>query len=1148
MTNFSFLHTNEWQHIYKDAVEAEKLTLTSPKAATVLCRSAMEMGVNWLFVNDYDLEYPYDRNLSSLLHHRGFRDIIKPSMFTELNLIRKQGNNAAHGKSITREQSVATLKYLFRFLSFIALYYNEEKITIPAFDDAIIPDGTAEKEAVATLQKLQKHLDDKISKEKDQQLQLALSAKKIKELQEQLLAAQQKATSTRVSREKDTATPEIPLLISEKKTRVLFIDVLLKEAGWDHLQGGRDLEYQVTGMPLSTNRTGVGYVDYVLWGKDGLPLAVIEAKKTLKEARAGKHQATLYADCIEQQFHRRPIIYYSNGFETFIWDDQFYPERRVQGFHTQDELELMIKRRRDRLDLRNFSINKDIAGRAYQMQAIQHLAENYNTVHNGKLRGKNREALFVMATGSGKTRTAAAVVDMMTKSNWVKRVLFLADRNALVTQAKKAFGEHLPDLSSIDLTKEKEDNNTRLVFSTYPTMMNKIDGVKNADERFYGIGHFDLIIVDEAHRSVYQKYRSIFEYFDALLLGLTATPKKDIDHNTYELFGIENDNPTFAYELDQAVKDGFLVPPKSISVPLKFQLEGVKYADLSPWEQREYEEKFGDPTTGEAPEEIGGSSINKWLFNTDTVDKVLAHLFEAGIKVEGGDKLGKTIIFARNHDHAIFIEEQFNKNYSEYGGTFLRVIDNYESKAQDLLERFTDVSTEQEPQIAVSVDMMDTGVDAPRVVNLVFFKPIRSSAKFWQMIGRGTRLYPELFGPGEDKTEFLIFDYCSNFEFFEEQPDGIQTRAVKPITQQIFEGRLKVAEEIKMLQDATDDDLHIRQSYLDRLCASISALDHSRYAVRPNLEHVIAYSRRERWDMLSVGDVSDITTYLSHLLPVEKGDDELARRFDMLIIALQLSYLSGGDLEKYTTKIYGIAKSLEKKTAIPQVATQLPLLKKAQTSTYWENISLKALETLRSTLRELIKYLEKETQKPVYTHFEDDLDFTSVKEYTPLNTYVRLQPYKERVETYVRKNRHHLVIAKLQNNEPITSKELEQLEVLLFSEEGAGSKQELKKHYGKQRLGVFIRSIVGMSTSALQEAFAEFLSRGNLSANQMVFIETIIKYLSKNGVVEKRALFREAPFNNMHSKGVAGIFSSDADQMKIISIIDCINGNATATA
>ena len=1144
MTNFSFLHTDDWQHIYKDAVEAEKLALISPKASTVLCRSAMEQAIHWLYQNDYDLEYPFDKNLSSLLHHKGFKDIIKPIMFNELNLIRKLGNNAAHGKSTSTDNSLTALQYLFRFLSFMAVYYSEVKVSVPPFSVAYIPDGKAQQESLRQLKQLEELVEKKSNDQKDLARQLEALLQQNKELQEKVKQQRKDVTERREEREQNT-TAEIPELISEAKTRKLFIDVLLKEAGWENLTEGRELEFEVQGMPLSTNPSGKGYVDYVLWGKDGKPLAVVEAKKTLVQSAAGKQQAKLYADCLQTMYGQRPVLFYSNGFETYLWDDLFYPERPVQGFYTQDELQLLVDRRRSRLDLRSYSPNQDIAGRYYQLEAIKRLGENYCTTLQGQLRGTHREALLVMATGSGKTRTAAAIVEMLSKTNWVKRVLFLADRNALVTQAKKAFNEHLPELSSIDLTKEKEDSNTRLVFSTYPTMMNKIDHVKSGDERYYGVGHFDLIIVDEAHRSVYQKYRSIFEYFDALLLGLTATPKKDIDHNTYSLFGIEDDNPTFAYELNQAVEDGFLVPPRSISVPIKFQVEGVKYDDLSEAEKREYEEKFGDPTTGEAPDEIGGSSVNKWLFNTDTVDKVLAHLMEEGIKVSGGDVLGKTIIFARNHDHAIFIEQRFNKNYPEYGGEFLRVIDNYESKAQDLLERFTDTNNSQYPQIAVSVDMMDTGVDAPKVLNLVFFKPIRSSAKFWQMIGRGTRLSPDIFGPGENKQEFLIFDYCSNFEFFDEHPDGMQTIATKPLSIQLFESKLTVTELIRSMENATTEDEEIKEKYLDQLHNAIMQLDHDRYVVRPQLRHVIEYSKRERWNNLSATDIPDIKAHLAHLVPLEK-EDELARRFDMMILALQITLLSGGDINKYTVKIYSIAKALEKKKSIPQVAQQLPILSRVQNENYWVNVNVKALDVLRGALRELIKYLDKVSQDPVYTHFEDTLDVTGVREHNPLYTYVQLRPYKERVEAYIRKNKHHLVIAKLQNNQPITAKELETLEMLLFTEEGASSKEEFIKHYGKKPLGEFIRSVVGLSKEALNEAFADFISTGDLNANQMTFVRTIIEYMAVNGTIEKSALVDQPPFNQHFEDGIFGMFSDESSVARVLQVVDRIHQNAIA--
>ena len=1000
MSNFDFLHS-EWPAICKEAKEAEQLTLTSPKASVLIARSALEKTMHWLYDNDVDLEWPYDTKLTSLIHAQCFRDIIKPSMFREINLIRLTGNAGAHGKSITHDQSIASIKNLFRFLSFLGLYYSDENVEIPIFNMGFIPDGKEHKATLKELQSLEQQLDQRRENELLERKKLEEQAEQIELLKKQLEAQQIANKERRVKREKaKDPEKEIPILIPESVTRKLYIDVLLKEAGWENLKDGKDLEYEVSGMPISTNPSGIGYVDYVLWGKDGKPLAVVEAKKTMADARKGRHQAELYADCLEIMHTQRPIIFYTNGFETFLWDDTFYTDRELQGFYTQDELQLLVDRRTTRKDPRKFKVNTNIAGRDYQLEAIQRVAENLVVdTAEGKLRGARRESLLVMATGSGKTRTATAIVDMLTKCNWAKRILFLADRNALVTQAKNAFKEHLPELSAIDLTKEKEDSKTRLVFSTYPTIINKIDKVKTDDQRFYGVGHFDLIIIDEAHRSVYKKYGAIFDYFDAMLLGLTATPKKDIDRNTYGLFGIEDDNPTFAYELDRAVNDGYLVPPKSISVPLKFQREGIKYHELSEAEKQEYEEKFGDPTNDEAPDTISSSALNKWLFNTDTVDKVLDHLMTNGIKVSGGDKLGKTIIFAKNHSHAVFIEERFNKNYPEYGGKFLRVIDNYETKAQDLLEKFADPYQEQDPQIAVSVDMMDTGVDAPRVVNLVFFKLVRSASKFWQMIGRGTRLCPDLFGPNEDKKEFLIFDYCQNFEFFDEFPDGANASNTKPLLQQIFEAKLKVSQLISDIPEKTDEQIEIRDKYLDELHATIKNLDHSRFIVRKQLRYVTEYSNKSKWQNLSKGDVQEINDHLSHLQPANKDDDELARRFDMLVLIYQILLLSeSGNTGKYMSKIFRTATALQKKDNIPQVALHLPLILAIQTEQYWKTINIKKLEELRVALRDLIKYLEVEKQDPVYTHFEDEIDLENITAREPVNTYVSLQSYKDRVE------------------------------------------------------------------------------------------------------------------------------------------------------
>ena len=1146
MSNFQFLH-KEWPQIFEIAKEAEDMANIKARSSLVNSRAALEKGIRWMYENDQRLFEDYDKRktIGNLLLAPSLKIVTEKTLRRELHLLQKLGNEAAHGEITDTEKANICIKILFQFCSYLAISYSTDEIENPVFNESLIPTGHK-------INETQKELELQIQKfeaqfKKDQLTRETLETQKeeLESFRKELELKSEKLAKRAESRE--YKVKHITQLISESVTRKLYIDVLLKEAGWNKLTKGRELEYEVKGMPVSTNPSGIGYVDYVLWGDDGNPLAVVEAKKTIVNAKKGKQQAVLYANCLEQMTGQRPIIFYTNGFEIFIWDDLFYTEREISGFYTKDELQLLINRRSTRKDLRTFKVDKNIAGRAYQLEAIKRVAENLGQTHEGRYVGTKRESLLVMATGSGKTRTAVAIVDMLTKCNWAKRVLFLADRNALVTQAKNAFKEHLEHLSSIDLTKEKEDSSTRLVFSTYPTIINKIDKLRTKDERFYGVGHFDLIIIDEAHRSIYQKYKAIFDYFDAMLIGLTATPKKDIDRNTYSLFGIEDDDPTFAYELNTAVEQGFLVPPKSISVPLKFQREGIKYAELSEKEKEEYEEKFGDPASEEAPDTIGSGALNKWLFNSDTVDKVLEHLMKDGIKVSGGDKLGKTIIFAKNHQHAVFIEERFNKNYPEYSGHFLRVIDNYESKAQDLLEKFTDPFEEQDPQIAVSVDMMDTGVDAPRVVNLVFFKMVKSSSKFWQMIGRGTRLCPDLFGPGEDKKEFVIFDYCQNFEFFEQFPDGAATKNTKPLLQQIFEAKLNVAQLISDLPEKTAADIEVRDAYLDELHKTIQNLDENRFVVRKELRYVKEFSDKNKWLNLSKSDIQDINSHLSHLQPASKDDDELARRFDMLILIYQILFLSGSNnTTKYMSKIFRIATSLQKKDNIPQVSIHIPLIKEIQTDHFWENISVKKLDLLRNSLRDLIKYLDTSTQEPIYTHFEDELDYDGIQVRGHVNTsYESLQSYKDRVESYIRKNKNHLVINKLRRNIPISKKDLELIEEMLFTDSVAGTKEQFIQQYGEKPLGAFIRSITGLDQAALNDAFSDFLQAGNLKADQMTFIHTIISYLSKNGTIDKTMLY-ESPFTDLHDQGISGVFENDSDLIKIVKIIDTINSHAIA--
>ena len=690
-------------------------------------------------------------------------------MFNKARVITQLGNQAVHShRPILATDSLMAVRELFHLSYWLAHTYARGTRPAPGltFDPAALPKTTPiPKQTQDQLQKLEADL-----RERDEKLSAVLADKssldgEIKRLQAEVAEAKKQSAS-----QPDTHD------YSEAQTRDYFIDLLLKEAGWA-LDKPQDTEFEVTGMP---NKEGKGFVDYVLWGDDGKPLGLVEAKRTRRDGRVGQQQAKLYADCLEARYGQRPVIFYSNGYEHWLWDDTQYPPRPVQGFYKKDELGLLIQRRESRKRLADTGISGAIVERYYQTRAIRRIGEAFERDHD-------RKALVVMATGAGKTRTVIALTDLLTRCNWVKRVLFLADRVALVNQAVKAFKQHLPDSSPVNLVTEK-DTEGRVYLSTYPTMMGLIDESKDGLRRF-GVGHFDLIVIDEAHRSVYQKYRAIFDYFDSLLVGLTATPKDELDRNTYGLFDLEKGVPTDAYSLNEAVNDHYLVPPKTVSVPLKFQREGIKYDELPDEDKEQWDELEWDDT-GAVPDQVEAQAVNKWLFNIDTVDKVLKHLMLHGQKVAGGDRLGKTILFAKNQAHADFISERFDINYPHLKGQFARVITFKTEYAQSLIDAFS--LKEKSPHLALSVDMLDTGIDVPEVVNLVFFKLVRSKTKFWQMLGRGTRLCPDLFGPGKDKQVFYVFDYCQNLEFFSLNPDTVDGSAADSLGKRLFTRRLEL--------------------------------------------------------------------------------------------------------------------------------------------------------------------------------------------------------------------------------------------------------------------------------------------------------------------------------------------------------------------
>jgi type I restriction enzyme, R subunit len=913
-SNFDFLR-REWPDVFDAAAKSESLAYPDPRTACFYARRALELAVFWLYKSDSALRLPYHEHLSALIHEPTFRTAVGPAVFAKARVIKELGNLAVHShKPVRQFDALTAVRELHHFTFWLARTYARG--SKPADGLSFNPDLLPKTAAVPpqTQEQLQQ-LETRLH-ERNEILETLLADKANLDQELQRLRIEiAEAKKANIS-QADTHN------YSEAETRDYFIDLLLKEAGWDLTREGHDTEYPVTGMP---NESGEGFVDYVLWGDDGIPLALNEAKRTKKSAQVGQQQAKLYADCLEKQFGRRPIIFYSNGYEHWIWDDTNYPPRPVQGFYKKAELELLIQRRTTRKKLAEAKINEAIVDRYYQTRGVRRIGEAFEI-------DRGRKTLVVQATGGGKTRMAIALSDLLMRCNWAKRVLFLADRVALVNQAVNAFKKHLPEASPVNLVTEK-DTEGRVFVSTYPTMMGLIDETKEGQRRF-GVGHFDLIIIDEAHRSVYQKYGAIFEYFDSLLVGLTATPKDEVDRNTYRLFDLERGVPTDSYELGDAVKDKFLVPPQPIAVPLKFQREGIKYDDL-PEEEKEQWDAIEWSEDGATPDRVEAEAVNKWLFNKDTVDKVLEHLMTRGLKVAGGDRLGKTIIFAKNQDHAEFIADRFNANYPHFKGQFARVIHCGLSYAQSLIDDFSNPA--KSPHIAISVDMLDTGIDIPEVVNLVFFKLVRSKTKFWQMLGRGTRLRKDLFGPDKHKEFFYLFDYCQNLEFFSQNPQTIEGPLVESLGKRLFTARLELISELDrkqcgLMDVAVDRESELRQETASLLHDEVAAMNLDNFIVRPKRRLVEKYAKPEAWTSLRPEAFTELAGQVAGLPSEQEAEDEEAKRFDLLMLNLQLAVLRAEPMfERLRDQVKAIAGLLEEKAAIPMVRQQLLLIQELQT-------------------------------------------------------------------------------------------------------------------------------------------------------------------------------------------------------------------------
>ena len=1118
MPNFDFLNgRQEFSLFAASAVEAEKVFATSSAMCVIGCRKALELAVKWVYTVDNGIQAPYKDNLSALIHEYTFKKQLPPLLFGKIKGIVAFGNMAVHtGKTVPPAFAVQSLKSLFEFIQWVDYSYGSD-YQVRTFDAHRIP---------------KTHVSLDMQKIRAQESLLGEKDAEIERLRQQLAELADKYTGAKErNRQSRTITMED---LSEFSTRKIYIDAMLLGMDWELEGPDSDVsqEYEVEGMAGVPGQKG--YADYVLWGRDGKPLAVVEAKKACKDPNTGRTQAKLYADCLELRFGQRPVMFTTNGFDTFFWDDKGGPQRKVSRIFSKTDLERIIKRRTSRLPLESITISNAITDRYYQQAAIRSVCEEIS-------RGV-RKHLLVMATGTGKTRTAASLVDVLSRGHHITNVLFLADRTALVSQAKDDFKTYLPNMSLCNLCANKDDASARIVFSTYPTIMNAIDREKSKDGgMLFSPAHFDLIVIDESHRSIFKKYRAIFEYFNAILLGLTATPKTEVARNTYEFFELENGVPTYVYDYDTAVhQDHVLVPYYNYEVTTKFLSEGITYEELSDEDKERYEDDFTED--GVMPDSIPSQALNDFVFNQKTVDLVLQDLMERGIMVNGGERIGKTIIFAQNKRHAEFILERFNKLYPQYHGTWASRVVCDDSYAQTVIDNFKEA--EKTPYIVVSVDMMDTGIDVPACVNLVFFKKVRSKTKFWQMIGRGTRLCPELTCTDliereeyTGKKRFLIFDYCGNFEYFRQVKHTTEGEVPISLSENIFRKCVRL---VAAFQDASKFDGAYQpwRRELTELCQGrIAGLNTDLFHVQLALKHVEKFKKLEAFICLSELDQQELTEHIAPLVHFDEAD-AMALRFDNFIYGFILNVLDESPLVKRDmARLVTTARLLEKKSSIPQVAAKLPLLRQISDPELWKDIDICKLEDIRRELRALIRFLDEGSKrKDIITILTDPiLDSTAG---IPLPEEDPFESYKMKVNRYIEEHKNSLAIYNLTHNISLTRKDYEELE-RVFTQE-LGSKEDYVKTFGDTPFGLLIRKIAKLDHEAVLAAFSEFINDQSLNSRQIAFVQKVITHIEQNGYIEDISVLTKAPFD----KPAKLLDFDEIRQRRLLAVIKSVRDNA----
>ena len=1102
---------------------AEHYAFNDASGALVKLRTFAEDMVSALYTH-HELPRQFPSSLNDMLGDTMFRKMMPAVVLNKLHALRTHGNKAAHGKG-------------GQFKPHHATWLAEEAHSLAQWFFISVCGG-AKADCPDFIKLTPEQVDEstQLKKEKSAYVrQLADQEARMSQLLEELEQARAKAKREEKSAEelkailKRTQQAANVLEFDEETTRLQLIDAMLKDAGWNVGPRGQNTTEvgQEVEVPDQPTTSGIGYADYVLWDENGKPLAVVEAKKTTVDAQQGQNQALYYANGLEKKFGQRPVIFFTNGYDIFIWDDaKKEPPRSLFGFYSKDSLQYLHYQNANRAKvLADTKPKQSIVDRMYQIEAIKRICERFDQ--------RRRFALLVQATGTGKTRVAIAFSDVMLEASWAKRILFLSDRRELRKQARDVFLEHLPGAPLTYVNRSTaDDREKRIYLATYPAMMRCFEN--------FDVGFFDLIIADESHRSIYNRYRDLFRYFDAYQVGLTATPIKFVARNTYKMFECEIEDPTANFDYQQAVNHvpPYLCPFEVIKHTTKFLREGIKYSDMTPEQREELEDQVEDAETVNYER----LQVAKSVFNKDTDRAIIRNLMENGLKVDDGSKLGKSIVFARNHAHALQLKAVFDELYPQYGGKFCVVIDNYEPRAEQLIDDFKTTDGSKDLTIAISVDMLDTGIDIPSILNLVFAKPVKSFAKFWQMIGRGTRLCPNVFGPGKDKEKFRIFDHWGNFEYFDALEEEVEPGRSKSLMQVLFENRLALAEEAIRQQD-TD----VFQLAVKLIRSDVNALPENTIAVRERWKEVKAVQKEGVIEGFEAATVAVLRDPIAPLMQWRNtAGKEAAYRFDLLVTRLGVALLrESAEFEDLKADLIGDLTLLPINLA--QVNEKIDLIKAVKKPEFWVSPTVAGLDEVRRELRGIMHLKQKTTTPvipPLVLDVKEDSDEYQTDSHEVKLAGLDLVAYRERVEGVFKdlltKN---AALGKIRSGQAVSADEIADLADEIAQIDPAVTLEDLLEHFPNKakRIELAIRRIVGMDPEQVNTIFTTFVNQfPKLSADQIRFLDLLKNHIAKYGAIEEEKLW-EAPFTSIDGNGVSGVFDNDAQLDQLLAIVKQLN-------